>query len=510
MTEKCFNWGVLLKEVFLQVPQLCARGLTSCVGWVYGSGEPTHYVMLRWSHPKYFSELKARCPLPPEISVKRIVPVQLSSSAREFFRCCLQSTIYVIRRHVIVFCFILGRSGGPNITLQIGSSYPHQREGLQFLGVIWDSNSITEKSVRGYEQRNMMLWSDFGDVTLVANRSLYVDFTSPYTESGVSMLVPMKDNKKKNAWVFLQPLTSDLWITSGCFFVSIGFVVWILEHRMNDDFRFNLHIKSAPASGSPPQPWWEKVVSNLISGETPAHCTDLNVLLKRRVSVGFLYGSFVKGMLLGLKFDKSQLKTYTTPEELHNLFKGSSNGGISAAINEIPCIKLFIAKHCRKYTAVEPTFKTGGFGFLSSLPRFSSIPYDTLYNSLLFILQVFAKGSPLVARYFNGNLECYSSLGLESFWGLFLIAGLESISALVIFAAMFLYEQRHVLFELPSEASIWRRVRFMSRIFDEKDMSSHTFKKTEPPEMQAHQTLTAPQVHQARRTRQILPTLFLL
>ncbi|XP_039033818.1 glutamate receptor 2.7-like [Hibiscus syriacus] len=107
----------------------------------------------------------------------------------------------------------------------------------------------------GYEQRNMMLWSDFGDVTLVANRSLYVDFTSPYTESGVSMLVPMKDNKKKNAWVFLQPLTSDLWITSGCFFVSIGFVVWILEHRMNDDFRFNLHIKSAPASGSPPQPW---------------------------------------------------------------------------------------------------------------------------------------------------------------------------------------------------------------------------------------------------------------
>lgn len=71
----------------------------------------------------------------------------------------------------------------------------------------------------------------------MANRSLYVDFTLPYTESGVSMLVPVRGNKKKNAWVFLQPLTSDLWVTSGCFFVFIGFVVWVLEHRINEDFR---------------------------------------------------------------------------------------------------------------------------------------------------------------------------------------------------------------------------------------------------------------------------------
>jgi ionotropic glutamate receptor len=35
----------------------------------------------------------------------------------------------------------------------------------------------------------------------------------------------------------LKPLTWDLWMTSGCFFVFIGFVVWVLEHRINDDFR---------------------------------------------------------------------------------------------------------------------------------------------------------------------------------------------------------------------------------------------------------------------------------
>ena len=72
-----------------------------------------------------------------------------------------------------------------------------------------------------------------------------------------------------------------------------------------------------------------------------------------------------------------------------------------------------------------------------------------------------------------------NSLGLESFWGLFLIAGVASISALIIFAAMFLYEQRHVLFQFHSEPSMWRRIRIMSRIFDQKDPSSHTFKKSE-------------------------------
>jgi len=76
-----------------------------------------------------------------------------------------------------------------------------------------------------------------GDVTIIANRSDYVDFTMPYTESGVTMVVLMKDNRKKNAWAFLKPLTWDLWVTTACSFVFIGFVVWVLEHRINNDFR---------------------------------------------------------------------------------------------------------------------------------------------------------------------------------------------------------------------------------------------------------------------------------
>ncbi|XP_039168527.1 glutamate receptor 2.2-like [Eucalyptus grandis] len=76
-----------------------------------------------------------------------------------------------------------------------------------------------------------------GDISITANRSLYVDFTAPYTEPGVAMVVPYKDSKGKNAWVFLKPLTWDLWLTIGCFFVFIAFVVWILEHQINEDFQ---------------------------------------------------------------------------------------------------------------------------------------------------------------------------------------------------------------------------------------------------------------------------------
>ncbi|KAJ6758725.1 IONOTROPIC GLUTAMATE RECEPTOR [Salix koriyanagi] len=67
--------------------------------------------------------------------------------------------------------------------------------------------------------------------------SLYIDFTLPYTESGVNMIVPIADNNSKNAWVFMKPLTWDLWVSTLVLFVFIGFVVWVLEHRVNEDFR---------------------------------------------------------------------------------------------------------------------------------------------------------------------------------------------------------------------------------------------------------------------------------
>jgi ionotropic glutamate receptor len=96
--------------------------------------------------------------------------------------------------------------------------------------------------------------------------------------------------------------------------------------------------------------------------------TDVNELVNKGEYVGYQKGSFVLGILLGLGFDKSKILAYNSPEECHELFsKGSGNGGIAAAFDEIPYIRLLMPEYRSKYTVIDLSFKMGGFGFVSSL-----------------------------------------------------------------------------------------------------------------------------------------------
>lgn len=90
--------------------------------------------------------------------------------------------------------------------------------------------------------------------------------------------------------------------------------------------------------------------------------TDVNELLKDGEIVGYPKYSFVLAMLEEMKFKKSNLKRYDSMEHLGQLF---ANGEISAAFDESPYLKLFVAQHCSNYTMVGPTYKTNGFGFVS-------------------------------------------------------------------------------------------------------------------------------------------------
>ncbi|KAK8535182.1 hypothetical protein V6N12_056711 [Hibiscus sabdariffa] len=168
----------------------------------------------------------------------------------------------------------------------------------------------------------------------------------------------------------------------------------------------------------------------------------------------------------------------------------SANGGISAAFDEIPYINLFLSKYCGKYTTIKPTFKTDGFGFV--FPKGSPLVSD-VSSAILNVTQG-DEMEQIQNKWFKSDQSCpdvdpivsSTRLGLDSFWGLFLLAGIASVAALIMFAAMFLYEQRHVLFQFHPETSLWRKVGIMSRIFDQKDLSSHTFKKTEPTYASSH------------------------
>jgi ionotropic glutamate receptor len=69
-----------------------------------------------------------------------------------------------------------------------------------------------------------------GDITVRYNRTLYVDFTIPYTESGVVLLVPVKEDMINNMWMFLKPLSTGMWFGSIILFMYTGLVVWLLEY----------------------------------------------------------------------------------------------------------------------------------------------------------------------------------------------------------------------------------------------------------------------------------------
>ncbi|CAL5025772.1 unnamed protein product [Urochloa decumbens] len=75
-----------------------------------------------------------------------------------------------------------------------------------------------------------------GDVAIVTNRTKVVDFTQPYVGSGLVILTSVK-SQGSDGWAFLQPFTIRMWLVTGVFFLIVGTVVWLLEHRINDDFR---------------------------------------------------------------------------------------------------------------------------------------------------------------------------------------------------------------------------------------------------------------------------------
>ncbi|KAG6674787.1 hypothetical protein I3842_15G062600 [Carya illinoinensis] len=354
-----------------------------------------------------------------------------------------------------------------------------------------------------------------GDMTIIENRSRYVDFTLPYTESGVSMVVPLQYSGRKNAWVFLKPLSWDLWITSACFFVFIGFVVWFLEHRVNEDFR------GLPSHQFGTSLWYsfstmvfaqrEIVISNcarfvviiwvfvvliltqsytaslaslLTVQQLQPTVTDVNQLIKNGEKVGYQEGSFVLGILKEMNFKDFQLKQYNSTDECHELLsKGSANGGIAAAFDEVPYMKLFLGKYCSKYTMVSSVYKTDGFGFV--FPMGSPLVADISRQILNVTEGEIMK--EIERAWLEENTNCPDpntpssspSLSIASFWGLFLIAGVASLLALIFSISMFLYKERQQLFipSDPEDDSIWRRILHMFRMFDKKDLTSHTFRK---------------------------------
>uniref|UniRef100_A0ACD5ZBT9 Uncharacterized protein n=1 Tax=Avena sativa TaxID=4498 RepID=A0ACD5ZBT9_AVESA len=312
-----------------------------------------------------------------------------------------------------------------------------------------------------------------GDIAITMNRTVIADFTQPFIETGLVILSPVKKHIT-TSWAFLQPFTLEMWCITGVFFLVVGVVVWVLEHRINDEFRgsprqqmitifwfsfstlFFAHRENTMSTlGRGVLLIWLFVVLIIQSSYTASLTSILTVqqldtsirgiddLKNSDDPVGFQVGSFAQEyMVKELNISRSRLRPLGSPQEYAEALKlGPKKGGVMAIVDERPYVELFLSSYC-KIAVAGSDFTSRGWGF--AFPRDSPLQVD-LSTAILSLSE-------------NGELqrihdkwlktgECATDsnefidsnqLRLESFWGLFLICAVACILALLIYFGIML------------------------------------------------------------------------
>ncbi|KDO38026.1 hypothetical protein CISIN_1g041608mg, partial [Citrus sinensis] len=294
----------------------------------------------------------------------------------------------------------------------------------------------------------------------MAGSSLYVDFTLPYTEMGIGMIVPI--DQSNNIWIFLKPLEPNLWLTTAALFLLTSFVMWIIERPVNDEFQGSRAHQFGMIF------WYS--FSTLVFSQREKLFSNLSkfvvivwlFVLASMDNIGSQLGSVVPGALSNLNFKDSRLKKYNSTKEYANaLSKESKNGGISAIIDEMPYIKAFLAKYSAHYTLTAPknTNSTNGFGFV--FQKGSSLVHDI--SKAIARLREEGTLTKIENEWFIDRQSSFmhkgsisdnpSSLSLTNFGGLFLITGISLTLALVIFLLPSIYKKNAFWKEDPHESN---------------------------------------------------------
>ncbi|CAM0913477.1 unnamed protein product [Alopecurus aequalis] len=294
-----------------------------------------------------------------------------------------------------------------------------------------------------------------GDVTITAERAMGTDFTMPYTQSGVSMLVLAEDEPNTISWTFVKPLNGWLWLATVAGFFYTGCVVWVIEaprnqHYQGSWFRQCSQIIRSPLSKIVVVAWCFVVLilvqsygaslsSMLTAKKLRPFVSDLDQLRQSGDFVGYQDDSFVRSFLINHNISESRLRNYTKKEEYADALRlGSKNGGVSAIVDEIPYITSFLSdrRYKNDFRMLGSIYKTPGFGF--AFHRGSPL----VHNFSIAILNLGGgnEGSQIEVKWFGTssppigdgavlNIDS-GPLSIQSFSGLFIITG--SITTLML------------------------------------------------------------------------------
>ncbi|XP_057492553.1 glutamate receptor 3.6-like isoform X2 [Actinidia eriantha] len=233
-----------------------------------------------------------------------------------------------------------------------------------------------------------------GDIGITTERTRMVDFTQPYIETGLVVVAPVK-KLNSNAVAFLRPFSTNMWLVTFAFFLIVGVVVWILEHRMNDEFRgsprrqivtilwfslstwFKSHRESTiSALGRILLVIWLFVVliinssyiasltSILTVQQLSSHVKGFETLLTTNDPIGYQWGSYTGVYLTNeCGIHNSRLIPLNSPEDYAEaLRKGPKNGGVAAVVDQRVFIEHFLSTRC-EFSIVGQEFAKSGWGF---------------------------------------------------------------------------------------------------------------------------------------------------
>uniref|UniRef100_A0A2P2Q6R7 Ionotropic glutamate receptor C-terminal domain-containing protein n=1 Tax=Rhizophora mucronata TaxID=61149 RepID=A0A2P2Q6R7_RHIMU len=291
-----------------------------------------------------------------------------------------------------------------------------------------------------------------------------VEFTQPYAESGLSMIVPAKF--EESAWGFVKPFTWELWLITGAILIYTVFIVWLLEHQMNPEFQgprkhqictalwftfsslFFAHREKIHSSLTRVVVVVWLFVALILSSSYTASLTsmltvkqlqpnpaEINWLLRNNLTVGCDGDSFVRNYLQNvLTFNPEKIQNVSSEYKYDGEFKSNS---ISASFLELPYQKVFINHYCNKYIATTPIYRFGGLGFV--FQKGSPIAID--FSIAILQLSENGEREKLEKKWFASSPECSStaadskieSLSLQSFRGLFVISGVTSTICFLVF-----------------------------------------------------------------------------
>ncbi|CAN1229721.1 Glutamate receptor 3.4 [Linum grandiflorum] len=303
-----------------------------------------------------------------------------------------------------------------------------------------------------------------GDITILAERHKYVDFTQPFTESGLSTVV--RSSPDDSPWMFTEPFDFAMWTTCLALLVYTVVVVWFMEHNSNPEFQGPWNAQLGTAL------WfifcslffvqkekinnnitrvvvvvWFSVVFILTQSYTASLTSMLTVkrmgpdfeTLKQK-NVGCDNDSFVKDYLENvLKFQKDRIMIFDNESEYTTAFESNR---IAAAFLEIPYEKIFVNKHCGDYTTTRASSRFGGFGF--AFQKGSPLTRD--FSEAILKLSEDGALRRMEENWLGSTPECPKNdrLTLRSFIGLFIISSGTSTLCLIVFLARRRFHRKSV------------------------------------------------------------------